>query len=72
MPKRLNARAGERGPLWLVTDLQTAGRGRRQREWVSPRGNLAATILETVDAPPPVAATLGLRLDLRSKPHCRR
>jgi acetyl esterase len=37
------ARAGERGPLWLVTDLQTAGRGRRQREWVSPRGNLAAT-----------------------------
>jgi BirA family biotin operon repressor/biotin-[acetyl-CoA-carboxylase] ligase len=44
------ARAGERGPLWLVTDLQTAGRGRRQREWVSPRGNLAATILERVVA----------------------
>jgi len=58
------ARAGERGPLWLVTDLQTAGRGRRQREWVSPRGNLAATILETVDAPPPVAATLGFAAGL--------
>ncbi len=58
------ARAGERGPLWLVTDLQTAGRGRRQREWVSPRGNLAATILETVDAPPPVATTLGFAAGL--------
>ena len=58
------ARAGERGPLWLVTDLQTAGRGRRQREWVSPRGNLAATILETVDAPPAVAATLGFAAGL--------
>ncbi|MBZ4359203.1 hypothetical protein LAM19_23425, partial [Mycobacterium tuberculosis] len=43
----VRARAGERGPLWLVTDLQTAGRGRRQREWISPRGNLAATIVET-------------------------
>ncbi|EGP08132.1 biotin-protein ligase [Bradyrhizobiaceae bacterium SG-6C] len=58
------ARAGERGPLWLVTDLQTAGRGRRQREWVSPRGNLAATILEKVDVQPPVAATLGFAAGL--------
>ncbi|WP_024575302.1 MULTISPECIES: biotin--[acetyl-CoA-carboxylase] ligase [unclassified Afipia] len=58
------ARAGERGPLWLVTDLQTAGRGRRQREWVSPRGNLAATILESVDVQPPVAATLGFAAGL--------
>lgn len=58
------ARAGERGPLWLVTDLQTAGRGRRQREWVSPRGNLAATILEAVDVQPPVAATLGFAAGL--------
>lgn len=58
------ARAGERGPLWLVTDQQTAGRGRRQRAWVSPRGNLAATILETVDVQPPVAATLGFAAGL--------
>jgi BirA family biotin operon repressor/biotin-[acetyl-CoA-carboxylase] ligase len=58
------ARSGERGPLWLVTDQQTAGRGRRQRAWVSPRGNLAATILETLDVQPAVAATLGFAAGL--------
>ena len=58
------ARAGERGPLWLVTDQQTAGRGRRQRAWVSPRGNLAATIVETVNVQPSVAATLGFAAGL--------
>ncbi|HEX7792437.1 MAG TPA: biotin--[acetyl-CoA-carboxylase] ligase [Afipia sp.] len=58
------ARAGERGPLWLVTDQQTAGRGRRQRAWISPRGNLAATIVETLDVQPPVAATLGFAAGL--------
>ncbi len=58
------ARAGERGPLWLVTDQQTAGRGRRQRAWVSPRGNLAATILETIDVQPAIAATLGFAAGL--------
>ncbi len=58
------ARAGERGPLWLVTDQQTAGRGRRQRPWVAPRGNLAATVLETLDVPPSVAVTLGFAAGL--------
>ncbi len=58
------ARAGERGPLWLVTDQQTAGRGRRQRAWISPRGNLAATIVETIDVQPSVAATLGFAAGL--------
>lgn len=58
------ARNGERGPLWLVTDKQTAGRGRRQRVWVSPPGNLAATILETTSVPPTVAATLGFAAGL--------
>jgi BirA family biotin operon repressor/biotin-[acetyl-CoA-carboxylase] ligase len=53
------ARAGERGPLWIVTDRQTAGRGRRDRTWVSPPGNLAASILEVMDVAPAVAATLG-------------
>jgi BirA family biotin operon repressor/biotin-[acetyl-CoA-carboxylase] ligase len=53
------AKAGERGPLWFVTDNQTSGRGRRNRAWVSPRGNLAASVLEVVEAEPPVAATLG-------------
>lgn len=58
------ARRGERGPLWLVTDKQTAGRGRRQRAWISPPGNLAATIVETIDVQPPVAATLGFAAGL--------
>lgn len=58
------ARLGERGPLWLVTDRQTAGRGRRQRAWISPAGNLAATIVETFDVQPPVAATLGFAAGL--------
>lgn len=39
------AQAGERGPLWIAAGEQTAGRGRRGRHWVSPRGNLSATLL---------------------------
>lgn len=42
--KRL-ASAGETGPVWIVADHQTAGRGRRGRSWQSPAGNLAATLL---------------------------
>jgi BirA family transcriptional regulator, biotin operon repressor / biotin---[acetyl-CoA-carboxylase] ligase len=52
-------RAGEAGPLWVVSDHQTAGRGRRGNAWETPRGNLAASLLGTTDAPPAVAATLG-------------
>jgi BirA family biotin operon repressor/biotin-[acetyl-CoA-carboxylase] ligase len=39
------ARAGERGPLWLSAVSQSAGRGRRASTWVSPPGNLYATLL---------------------------
>jgi BirA family transcriptional regulator, biotin operon repressor / biotin---[acetyl-CoA-carboxylase] ligase len=53
------ARAGEQGQVWLVTDHQTSGRGRRNRAWISPRGNLAASVLEVVPVAPPIAATLG-------------
>jgi BirA family transcriptional regulator, biotin operon repressor / biotin---[acetyl-CoA-carboxylase] ligase len=41
------ARAGEREPLWIVAAEQSAGRGRRGNEWVSPAGNLYATLLLT-------------------------
>jgi BirA family transcriptional regulator, biotin operon repressor / biotin---[acetyl-CoA-carboxylase] ligase len=54
------AREGERGPIWFVTPEQTAGRGRRQRAWIAPRGNLASSILEVMDVAPAVAATLRL------------
>jgi BirA family biotin operon repressor/biotin-[acetyl-CoA-carboxylase] ligase len=58
------ARDGERGPMWFVTSEQTAGRGRRQRPWIAPRGNLASSILEVIDVTPPVAATLGFAAGL--------
>jgi BirA family biotin operon repressor/biotin-[acetyl-CoA-carboxylase] ligase len=41
------AHAGERGPLWISAKTQTAGRGRRGSQWVSPPGNLYATLLLT-------------------------
>src|SRR5216684_4283340 len=52
------ARDGERGPMWFVTSEQTAGRGRRHRPWIAPRGNLASSILEVIDVSPAVAAAL--------------
>ena len=39
------ARSGERGPLWITAEAQTAGRGRLGRSWNSPPGNLYASLL---------------------------
>ena len=36
---------GERGPLWILADRQTAGRGRDGRAWTSLAGNLHASLL---------------------------
>jgi BirA family biotin operon repressor/biotin-[acetyl-CoA-carboxylase] ligase len=58
------AREGEPGPIWFVTSEQTAGRGRRNRPWIAPRGNLASSILEVINVPPSVAATLGFAAGL--------
>jgi len=58
------ARDGERGPIWFVTTEQTAGRGRRQRAWIAPRGNLASSVLEVMDVSPAVAATMGFAFGL--------
>src|ERR1700738_5576386 len=58
------ARDGERGPIWFVTTEQTAGRGRRPRPLIAPRGNLASSILEVIDGSPAVAATLGFAAGL--------
>ncbi len=60
----VRARTGETGPIWLVTVEQTAGRGRRQRSWISPRGNLASSVLEVIDTSPAVAATLSFAAGL--------
>ena len=66
------ARDGERGPVWYVTSEQTAGRGRRHRPWIAPRGNLAASILEVMGVAPAVAATLGFAAGLALEAALRR
>ncbi|WP_297692669.1 biotin--[acetyl-CoA-carboxylase] ligase [Phenylobacterium sp.] len=53
---RRRAEVGEAGPVWITAAVQTAGRGRRGRSWSTARGNLAATLLMTTDAPPVEAA----------------
>ncbi len=55
------------GPAWVLAAEQTAGRGRRGRPWISPRGNFyASLILRPSEAPEQVAlrsfaAALALR-----------
>ncbi len=51
------ARAGERGPLWITAASQSAG-GRRGSTWVSPPGNLYATLLLSEPSPAEAAAQL--------------
>lgn len=66
------ARDGERGPTWFVTSEQTAGRGRRLRPWIAPRGNLASSLLEVMEVSPAVAATLGFAAGLALEAALRR
>lgn len=46
------------GPLWILARRQTAGRGRRGRDWSDPPGNFAATLAVRLPDPP---ARLALR-----------
>lgn len=39
------AASGQRGPVWILAQRQSAGRGRSGRSWSSAEGNLAATLL---------------------------
>lgn len=48
---RLRARCGENGPLWITAAEQTQGRGRRGRPWISPPGNLYASLLLSDPSP---------------------
>ena len=49
---RRRAEAGEAGPLWISALRQTAGRGRRGRNWETGQGgNLATTLLMTTQKP---------------------
>ncbi|WP_182417237.1 biotin--[acetyl-CoA-carboxylase] ligase [Bartonella sp. HY038] len=53
------AKNGDQGKLWIVADEQLAGRGRRGRQWVSPKGNFFVSLLLVDDFAPHNAATLG-------------
>jgi BirA family biotin operon repressor/biotin-[acetyl-CoA-carboxylase] ligase len=53
------AKEGERGPLWIVADLQSQGRGRLGRHWVSEPGNLYATFVFTLAGSALVASQIG-------------
>jgi BirA family biotin operon repressor/biotin-[acetyl-CoA-carboxylase] ligase len=53
------ARRGEPGRLWIVAREQRAGRGRHGRPWVSPPGNLYASLLLVDPCAPAVAPQLG-------------
>jgi BirA family transcriptional regulator, biotin operon repressor / biotin---[acetyl-CoA-carboxylase] ligase len=48
---RLRAQRGERGPLWITATAQSAGRGRHGRTWISPPGNLYASLLLSDPSP---------------------
>ena len=50
--------AGEGLPFWVRADEQTAGRGRRGRDWVSPVGNFYGTACYAFDGSPAAAAKL--------------
>jgi BirA family biotin operon repressor/biotin-[acetyl-CoA-carboxylase] ligase len=56
---RRRALTGETDRMWIVADEQTAGRGRRGRAWISPRGNLHASCLMIDPCPRAVGAQLG-------------
>ncbi len=42
------AAKGDEGPMWIMADRQTAGRGRLGRQWCSLEGNLHASLLVTL------------------------
>lgn len=53
---RRRAEAGETTRQWIVARRQSAGRGRRGREWNSDSGNLFATLLTLTTKAPAEAA----------------
>ncbi len=54
------ANAGEEGALWIWAGSQNAGRGRAGRNWMSPPGNLHASLLLRPGVPLATASQLSL------------
>jgi len=63
---RLRAQQGDDGPLWITATTQTQGRSRHGRTWISPPGNLYASLLLRDPSPfevaPQLAFVAGLAL----------
>jgi BirA family biotin operon repressor/biotin-[acetyl-CoA-carboxylase] ligase len=55
---------GDPGRLWIVAGEQSNGHGRRGRAWLSPNGNLAASLLMPVGRQGAATATLGFAAGL--------
>ncbi|MGA3304120.1 MAG: biotin--[acetyl-CoA-carboxylase] ligase [Methylovirgula sp.] len=53
------ARSGGEGRAWFVAKAQRKGRGRHAREWISPPGNLYASLLLIDEVAPAIAPQLG-------------
>ena len=53
------ARAGDPGRVWIIADEQDRGRGRNGRTWVSPVGNLFASLLVVAPCAMAVSPQLG-------------
>lgn len=67
---RERALSGERGPLWIATREQTAGRGRRGRAWTGLDGNLFTTGLYTLSGPAALAGELSFLAALAAAEVC--
>jgi BirA family biotin operon repressor/biotin-[acetyl-CoA-carboxylase] ligase len=61
---RRRAERNDLGPVWLIARTQTAGRGRRGRNWASLDGNLLATYLFATKRPPADIALLSFATGL--------
>ncbi len=54
-----HAEAGDPGRLWIMAAEQTKGRGRQGRTFISPAGNLFASLLLVAPCDPPIASHIG-------------
>lgn len=67
---RRRFKAGETGPLWIAARRQSAGRGRRGRNWADLKGNLYCSGLYSLRCSPAEAAQLSFAAALAASEVC--